>query len=162
VISKAIRPAVLGAIVLLAIVGLANVTFSAPAGADGEFSVRVPMLAADSVPGEAIATFRVGEFETYRIRLTEPDDIWIAHRWLAGELEPTPIPNGLVVRGETDVNEGYSWHIDPNDIEFADFTIELCDGLPSDVEAGTITSDRFCPWSAEIESIEEAVGQTGQ
>jgi hypothetical protein len=35
-------------------------------------------------------------------------------------------------------------------------TIEVCDGKPSDVEAGTITSDRFCPWSAEVVAVEPA------
>ena len=37
---------------------------------------------------------------------------------------------------------------------FADMTVEVCDGLPSYVEDGTVTSDRFCPWSAEIVSID--------
>lgn len=33
-------------------------------------------------------------------------------------------------------------------------TIEVCDGLPSHVEEGVVTSDRYCPWSAEIVSID--------
>jgi hypothetical protein len=52
------------------------------------------------------------------------------------------------------VNTGYTWHIDPADIEWADSTIEVCDGLPSDVEEGAITSDRFCPWSAEVIAVD--------
>ena len=67
---------------------------------------------------------------------------------LANEEVPG-IPNGLIVR-ETGVNEGWSWSLDPNDFEFADLTIEVCDGLPSDVESGDLTSDRYCPWSAVI------------
>jgi hypothetical protein len=54
--------------------------------------------------------------------------------------------NGLVVRdGDGDVNAGYSWHIDPADVDWADGTTEVCDGLPSDVEKGIISSDRYCP-----------------
>jgi hypothetical protein len=102
--------------------------------------------------GPVIATFEVGE-ERYRVRLTEPDDIDTARRLLDGEDVPS-IPNGRVIR-ETGVNEGYGWSIDPNDIEFTDVTIEVCDGLPSDVESGAISGDRFCPWSAVVVDVEE-------
>ena len=100
-----------------------------------------------------IVTFEVVE-ERYKVLLTEPADIDIARRLLAGEAVPS-IPNGRVVR-ETGVNEGYSWSIDPNDIEFGDVTIEVCDGLPSDVEMGIVTGDRYCPWSAIVIGVEPA------
>ena len=101
-----------------------------------------------------IVTFRVAGVEQYKIRLTDPVDIEIARQLLAGEEAPH-IPNGVVVRDSSDVNVGYSWHIDPESLEFADFTTEVCDGLPSDVEKGLITSDRYCPWSAEVITIDE-------
>jgi hypothetical protein len=99
-----------------------------------------------------IARFAVAD-ETYRIELTDPDDIDIARRLLAGEEAPA-IPNGLIIRGETGVNEGWSWSIDPESLEFADITMEVCDGLPSHVEDGTLAGDRFCPWSAEVIALE--------
>ena len=101
-----------------------------------------------------IVTFRVADVEEYKIRLTDPADIEIARKLLAGEEAPR-IPNGVVVRGDPDVNVGYTWHIDLESVEFADFTMEVCDGLPSDVEKGIITSDRYCPWSAEVIAIDE-------
>ena len=101
-----------------------------------------------------VVTFRVADVEEYKIRLTDPADIEIARKLLAGEEAPN-IPNGIVVRGDPDVNVGYTWHIDPESVEFADFTVEVCDGLPSDVEQGIITSDRYCPWSAEVIAIDE-------
>ena len=101
-----------------------------------------------------VATFRVADVEEYRIRLTDPADIEIARKLLAGEEAPS-IPNGIVVRGDPDVNVGYTWHIDPESVEFADITVEVCDGLPSDVEKGIITSDRYCPWSAKVIAIDE-------
>ena len=112
--------------------------------------------AATQAPGPegVVATFRVADAEEYKIRLTDPADIEIARKLLAGEEAPA-IPNGIVVRGDPDVNVGYTWHIDPESVEFADFTVEVCDGLPSDVEKGIITSDRYCPWSAEVVAIEE-------
>ncbi|HEX6140017.1 MAG TPA: hypothetical protein VF013_06070 [Candidatus Limnocylindria bacterium] len=118
-----------------------------------------PLSTASGTPaadGPVIATFRVGETEQYRILLTDPADIAIAEALLAGQEAPR-IPNGLVVRdGDGGVNTGWSWHIDPADIDFADGTTEVCDGLPSDVERAMISGDRFCPWSAEIVAIEPA------
>jgi hypothetical protein len=34
--------------------------------------------------------------------------------------------------------------------------MEVCDGLPSDVEEMVLTSDRYCPWGAEVVSVEPA------
>ena len=111
---------------------------------------------ATSSPEEkrVIVTFRVADSEQYKIRLTDPIDIEIARKLLDGNEAP-PIPNGVVIRGSSDVNVGYSWHIDPETVEFASVTTEVCDGLPSDVEKGLITSDRYCPWSAEVVAIDE-------
>lgn len=100
-----------------------------------------------------VVTFRVADAETYQVLLTDPADIAIARQLLAGEEAPR-IPNGLVVRGDPGVNTGYSWQIDPESIEFVDMTMEVCDGRPSDVEQEIITSDRYCPWSAEVIAIE--------
>jgi len=103
------------------------------------------------MPG-VVVTVRVADAEEYRIRLTDPVDIAVARKLVAGEAAPG-IPDGRVVRGEPDVNVGYSWHIDPDSLEFADTAIEVCDGRPSDVEKGVITSDRYCPWSAKVVAI---------
>lgn len=104
--------------------------------------------------GAVVVTFAVVD-ETYRILLTDPADIAIANQLLEGGEAPS-IPSGTIVRGETGVNEGYSWSIDPESVEFADVTIEVCDGLPSHVQDGTLTGDQFCPWSAEVIEIEAA------
>ncbi|MDP9468572.1 MAG: hypothetical protein M3P32_07540 [Chloroflexota bacterium] len=101
-----------------------------------------------------VVTFQVGD-EQYRIELTDPADIAIARQLLAGDEAPR-IPNGLIVRGsDGGVNTGYSWYIDPASLEFADMTTEVCDGLPSYVEDGSLTGDYFCPWSAEVIAIAE-------
>lgn len=109
---------------------------------------------ASPVSERTVVTFQVGD-EQYRIQLTDAADIAIARRLLAGEEAPR-IPNGLIVRGDDGgVNAGYSWHIDPSSLEFADLTTEVCDGLPSYVEDGTLTGDYFCPWSAELIAISD-------
>lgn len=100
----------------------------------------------------AVATFRVID-QTYRIELVTPELVRHAQDLLNGE-EVAGIPVGAIVRGDPAINEPWSWHIDPQTVEFADFTTEVCDGLPEYVEDGTLTSDIYCPWSAEIVSLE--------
>ena len=101
-----------------------------------------------------VVTFEVADDQRFKALLVDPADIDIARRLLARQEAPG-IPNGRVIR-ETGVNTGYSWSLDPDDIEFVDVTIEVCDGLPSDVEAGTISGDRYCPWSADVVAIDPA------
>jgi hypothetical protein len=103
--------------------------------------------------GAVVVTFRAPDGAIWRQRLTEPADIEIAREIAAGLRDPM-IPNGRIVRNDPDVNEGWSWHLDPADFEWAEFTMEVCDGLPIFVEDGTLTSDRYCPWTAEIVSVE--------
>lgn len=102
--------------------------------------------------GNPVATFQVVD-EQYKIELATPDLVEHAQALLAGE-SVASIPNGIVVRDDPGPNAPWSWHIDPATLEFADMTIEVCDGLPSHVEDGVVTSDRYCPWSAEIISID--------
>lgn len=99
-----------------------------------------------------VATVQVVE-ETYKIELITPELQQHARDLLAGD-DIAGIPNGIVVRDSPSVNAPWSWHIDPATLEFADQTTEVCDGLPSYVEDGTVTSDYYCPWSAKIIAID--------
>jgi hypothetical protein len=134
----------------------ASASVEPSASATDEPSASQPAGSESGAPsGPVVVTFLVADEEEYRILLTDPADIEIARQLLAGEEAPR-IPNGLVVRGDDGgVNDGYSWHIDPSDVEFADVTIEVCDGMPSDVERGLISGERFCPWTAEVVAIDE-------
>jgi hypothetical protein len=143
--SRAARAAVLAAAVL----AIAACSSGGPGGVGASSGPSTPA----SRP--VVVTFEVAGGERFRVLLTDPADIEVADRLVAGEDAPS-IPNGRVVRGETGVNEGFTWSLDPADFEFADVTIEVCDGVPSDVEQGLVTSDRFCPWSAVIADIQPA------
>lgn len=101
-----------------------------------------------------IATFEVAGSETYKIELATPELVKHAEDLLAGKTVAA-IPLGTVVRDSPGVNKPWSWHIDPSTLEFADMTIEVCDGLPSYVEDKTVTSDQFCPWSAKVIAIDK-------
>lgn len=105
---------------------------------------------ADAVP--SVATFEI-EGQTFKIELITPELVAHAKQLLAGEEVPN-IPVGDIVRDDPSVNEPWSWHIDPASLEFADFTTEVCDGLPEYVEDGTLTSDIYCPWLAKVTAVE--------
>ena len=101
--------------------------------------------------GPTVVTFEVAGYadETYKIELATPELIEHVQQIMAGE-DVALIPNGLVVRDDPSVNAPWSWHIDPASLNFADATTEVCDGLPSYVEDGTVTSPYFCPWSTKV------------
>lgn len=99
-----------------------------------------------------VATFQVVD-ETFKVELATPELVEHAKALLAGD-DVASIPNGIVVRDDPGPNAPWTWHIDPATLEFADMTIEVCDGLPSYVEDEIVTSDRYCPWGAEIVSID--------
>jgi hypothetical protein len=100
----------------------------------------------------SVATFEI-EGQTFKIELATPELVRHAQQLLDGEEVPA-IPVGRIVRGDPSVNEPWSWHIDPATVEFADFTTEVCDGLPEFVEDGTLTSDIYCPWIAKVTALE--------
>jgi hypothetical protein len=109
----------------------------------------------NNVSGSVVVSFKAADGATWKARLTDPADIANARELLAGKEAPR-IPNGKIVRGSPDVNTGWSWHLDPNDFEWADVATEVCDGNPENVEDGSLTSDRYCPWSATVVAVEPA------
>ena len=116
-------------------------------------AIAIALTVLASLPRPVVATFEVAGGETYKIELATPELIGHAEALLAGE-DVAAIPLGTVVRDDPGPNAPWSWHIDPETLEFADQTIEVCDGLPSFVEDRTVTSEQFCPWSAEIVAID--------
>lgn len=53
----------------------------------------------------------------------------------------------------------WTWHADPQNVSFADAAIELCDGLPSHIEANKTywleTVGSYCPWSAVVTAVDD-------
>ncbi len=78
-----------------------------------------------------------------------------AARLLAAGETRIPVFNTLVDGEGCDAQ--WSWHPDPSDVEFADFTIELCDGVPSHIEENKegwlATVGSYCPWSARVTDV---------
>lgn len=93
--------------------------------------------------------------ERFRVRI---DNALLATRARDMMARPSEqqIINGELARGDGGFNTGYGWHMKPNTIQFADFTMELCDGRPSDVQSDITywvdTVKRFCPWGGRFVS----------
>ena len=86
-----------------------------------------------TTPSErALVTFQVSG-EQFRVQLSSKDQVDAARRAQQGGA--ARIPSGRIVLG-TRENANWSWHLE--DVTFAELTIELCDGRPSDVERGGV------------------------
>jgi hypothetical protein len=107
--------------------------------------------------GGVVATFDVAG-ERFRVWVTNPQTIQQILDLRDGTSQAT-IPNGRLRRGpgRRRHNAPFHWHLDPRDTAMAEITIELCDALPSFVEANRDEFieqvGRFCPWAAELVTV---------
>jgi len=115
--------------------------------------------AASALKGGVLATFDVSG-EQFKVWVTNPATIDQLLALQRGE-SAANIPNGRILAGpgEGDHNAPWNWHLDPEDIEMAENTIELCDGAPNYVEDNvpefTENVLRYCPWAAELVALED-------
>ena len=112
----------------------------------------------DELRGGALATFQVSG-EQFHIWVTN-DGVIEQILDLRDGLSSANIPNGALHTGPgiAGHNEPWLWHIDAEDISMAEATIEVCDGRPSLVDVlleDYLAVGRFCPWGAELVSIDD-------
>jgi len=95
--------------------------------------------------------------ESLTVWVTNDAFIDRAKQLLATGTRQIPVFNTLLDGGACDPQ--WTWHVDPQNVSFADAAIELCDGLPSHIEAnktywlGTVGS--YCPWSAVVTAVDD-------
>ncbi|MGQ0815491.1 MAG: BP74-related protein [Gemmatimonadota bacterium] len=119
------------------------------------------IAAAVAACGDAAGVSAGGTFivavgqEQFRVRIDNALLATKARRMMTGA-ENQQIVNGELARGDGGFNTGFGWHMKPNAISFADVTIELCDGRPSDVQSDidywVDTVQRYCPWGGRFVS----------
>src|SRR5581483_8508664 len=113
-----------------------------------------PAPTANPLHGGVLATFRDKD-QTFKVWVTNPKTIQDLLDLKAGKSSAN-IPNGKILRGpgQANYNAPYSWHLDPQDIEMADMTTEVCDAEPSYVEQNVDefvnVVGRYCPWTAQL------------
>jgi hypothetical protein len=124
---------------------------------ESEYRLLVTVSRKPALSGGILATFDVLG-ERYSVFITNGQTIEAVLALQRGESE-AKIPSGRILRGSVPYNEPWSWNIDSEDIHMAEVTIELCDGRPSMVEVDldywVDTVQRFCPWQAELVSVED-------
>jgi hypothetical protein len=98
-------------------------------------------------------------FQSFVIRLVRDDQIAIA-RARVNKFQKQGIVSGKLLAGDGGFNRDpnnskkWSWRLDPESIHFPQWSMEVCDGKPSDVEENVDhwVNDikMYCPWSAQI------------
>jgi hypothetical protein len=67
------------------------------------------------------------------------------------------IVTGMLVIGDGGFNSPWSWHLDPDTVDMAERTIELCSGIASGIENDLaywiLHVKQFCPWSTRVIKI---------
>ena len=96
--------------------------------------------------------------ESYSILFKNPQAIEQVLAVSRGESQAR-IPSGRLIKGQVSYNLPWNWHIDSQDVEMVEFTIELYDGIPSHVENDLDywlnTVKRFTPWQADIIKVQD-------
>jgi len=102
-------------------------------------------------------TFSFSGPETLRVWITNGPFIDRAKEFLATGIT-TQIPIFYPLQDGRDCDPLWTWHPDPATPEWADFTVEVCDGHPSDVESNKEYwfGIGFCPWSARVLAVEDS------
>jgi hypothetical protein len=138
----------------VALLGALLVFVAACGDGAGDTTTTEPPTTTVPDDGSVVAEFETPDGETYRIRL-EGDAAQVAKSGTPGT--HIGIPIGYIERGDGGVNIGHDWHM--VDVEFADMTIELCDGTVSYIddlgydEFVSQHGNQFCPWGAVFVGI---------
>jgi len=136
------------------VISLTLLSLAGVAGCDDTPAAPEPEL-----PGGVLATFEVSG-DTFHVWATNQEAIDQLLALEAGESQAS-IPNGPLLPGpgRADHNDPWSWHLDPEAVQMAELTVEVCDGRPSMVEENRAywmdTVGRFCPWNARLVELED-------
>lgn len=103
--------------------------------------------------------------ERFIIYVTERETIRLAEENMRGLNSMFPI--GELEYGDGGFNKPWSWHLNSESVRMVEVAVEVCDGLPSHVEADlkywVEVVGRYCPWGGRIvasaDSVEELLGQ---
>ena len=151
------RALFLFALSLVGLVGcggvISPVPFPTPSALPGPAPTEGPLR------GGVLATFELND-QTFKVWVQNPHTIQQLFDLQAGTGSAN-IPSGKILRGPgpADYNAPWSWHLDPQNVEMADMTTEVCDAEPSYVEQNLAefvdVVGRYCPWSAKLVSLQD-------
>jgi hypothetical protein len=88
--------------------------------------------------------------EQFTMLVTDPATIQLALDNLDGKNQMHP--TGRIMTGNGGFNNSWNWHFVPDTVRMAEVSVEVCDGLPSYVNAHItdFLTIGYCPWSGKI------------
>ncbi|MEW4487031.1 calmodulin-binding protein [Thalassoglobus sp. JC818] len=91
------------------------------------------------------------------IQLHDPEKIKLARRILSGDEREKVHVQGTIMKSPAPYNPGWSYHLDPETIDFFGYAIEVCDAAIQYVEdhldevgGATLPNSHWCPWSSSL------------
>ena len=115
-----------------------------------------PECLCGGLTGGAMIKFSIVN-ESLTVWITNGPFIDRAKELLATGARQIPVFNTLLDGRGCDPQ--WTWHPDPQNVTFGDNAIELCDGLPSDIEFDKTywfqVVGGFCPWSAVVTAVDD-------
>ncbi|MFF5439921.1 calmodulin-binding protein [Streptomyces achromogenes] len=91
------------------------------------------------------------------VRLDDPDKIRHARDLLSGETDERPHLVGRIVKRQASYNPRWSFHYNPDTVDFFDVAIEVCDATLPYVEdhldeagGAFLPGLVWCPWSSRL------------
>ncbi|MGH9934797.1 MAG: hypothetical protein ACREAM_01045, partial [Blastocatellia bacterium] len=95
--------------------------------------------------------------DLFVIKLTDPVKIQKARDILSGKEKDARHVSGLIVKQPACYNAPWSYHLDPQSIEFFSFAIEVCDGAMGYIEShldevggALLPGNRWCSWGSRL------------
>jgi len=115
---------------------------------------------ADPTPVDEAALFEFRDVDpgvTFVIRLEDPTRIAEARAILSGDQVDRVHVSGRIVKGKALYNGAWSYHLDPESIEFFENSVEVCDATMQYVEEhldevgeAFLPDGIWCPWSSAL------------
>ena len=129
-----------------------SMLLAACGGGDSQPCLNCP---SDLPDGGLYATFKVVD-ETFHAHILDSVGIEQAMALWQGRSNAT-IPIGKLVCTPVVWNHPWAWYVDPETLEFAEITIEVCDGKPSIVEGNcpSFGGGSYCPWAAKLVELRD-------
>lgn len=95
--------------------------------------------------------------DLFIIKLTDPAKIQKARDIISGKETQARHVSGVIVKQPACYNAPWSFHLDPQSIEFFSFAIEVCDGAMGYIEGhldevggALLPGNRWCPWGSRL------------
>ncbi|CAO3653014.1 unnamed protein product [Cunninghamella echinulata] len=106
---------------------------------------------------EAYFTFTTIDREEFTIKLTDINKIEKARKILSGEENDEIHLVGRIIKRQVPYNSKWSFHYDPNTIQFVSHAIEVCDANISYLEdhldeacGAFLPGCVWCPWTSQL------------